>query len=169
MVLPTDKYLSVKDEAAANAITSEIGDDAVTVSERFYFNPDVLERNQDAIETAIGDATTISDSDKAALLLKEVKYYITKGFIDKMAQYGNDKIETVMDTVQPIIQLKNCGGKMEDGGELPADAEHIADVYADHEMLMAIDEHGSGYYESGGAVKVAKFKGDKKFFFNWFK
>jgi hypothetical protein len=79
-----------------------------------------------AIEKLIMDAKTISDDDKRNLLVKEVKYSISKGYIDKLAVYGN-KIETVIDDIQPIITLKNCGGKMEEGGEL--DSDFIATIY----------------------------------------
>lgn len=161
LVIPTDKYIGIKDEDTANQVTEALGEDAVTVNEKFYFNPDVLERNQKAIEAAIVGAKNISNEDKENLLVKEVKWSIAKGMIDKLYSFGADRIANVLDTIQPVIQLKNCGSKMEDGGELPADGDHIADVYADHEMLMAIGEHGSGYYAKGGSMK-------KKIMFGWF-
>ena len=126
MVIPTDRYISIKDEDRANQLIEEYGDDIITIDEKYYFNPQVLERNMSAIEKLIMDAKTISDDDKRNLLVKEVKYSISKGYIDKLAVYGN-KIETVIDDIQPIITLKNCGGKMEEGGELESD--FIATIY----------------------------------------
>ena len=126
MVIPTDRYISIKDEDRANQLMEEYGDDIITIDEKYYFNPQVLERNMSAIEKIIMDAKTISDDDKRNLLVKEVKYSISKGYIDKLAVYGN-KIETVIDDIQPIITLKNCGGKMEEGGELESD--FIATIY----------------------------------------
>jgi hypothetical protein len=126
MVIPTDRYISIKDEDRANQLIEEYGDDIITIDEKYYFNPQVLERNMSAIEKLIMDAKTISDDDKRNLLVKEVKYSISKGYIDKLAVYGN-KIETVIDDIQPIITLKNCGGKMEEGGEL--DSDFIATIY----------------------------------------
>jgi len=126
MVIPTDRYISIKDEDRVNQLMEDYGDDVITIDEKYYFNPQVLERNMSAIEKLIMDAKTISDDDKRNLLVKEVKYSISKGYIDKLAVYGN-KIETVIDDIQPIITLKNCGGKMEEGGELGSD--FIATIY----------------------------------------
>jgi hypothetical protein len=124
MVIPTDRYVSVKDRDRANQLIEEYGEDVISME--YYFNSKVLERNMSAIEKLIMDAKTISDDDKRNLLVKEVKYSISKGYIDKLAVYGN-KIETVIDDIQPIITLKNCGGKMEEGGELGSD--FIATIY----------------------------------------
>jgi len=126
MVIPTDRYISIKDEDRANQLIEEYGDDIITIDEKYYFNSQILERNMSAIEKIIMDAKTISDDDKRNLLVKEVKYSISKGYIDNLAVYGN-KIETVIDDIQPIITLKNCGGKMEEGGEL--DSDFIATIY----------------------------------------
>ncbi len=151
MVIPTDKYISIKDEDRANQLIDEYGDDIITIDEKYYFNPQILERNMAAIEKLIMDAKTISTDDKRNLLVKEVKYSITKGYIDKLAQYGS-KIETVLDDIQPIITLKNCGGKMEEGGEMGS-YDFIANVY----------EHGSvvdGEYANGGGVGKLNYDKD---------
>ena len=126
MVIPTDRYISIKDEDRANQLIEEYGDDIITIDEKYYFNSQVLERNMSAIEKIIRDAKTISDDDKRNLLVKEVKYSISKGYIDNLAVYGN-KIETVIDDIQPVITLKNCGGKMEEGGMMGDD--FIGNVY----------------------------------------
>ena len=114
-VIPVDKYIIVKDEARANQLIDEYGKEVVTVDEKYYFNPEVLERNQDVIEELISNSTAISESDKENMLKKEVKYSIAKGMIDELYHFGN-KMENAIADIQPIFMLKNCGGKAEEGG-----------------------------------------------------
>lgn len=131
MVIPTDKYISIKDEDRANQLIETYGEDIVTIDEKYYFNPEVLERNMKAIEKLIRDAKGISDADKQNLLVREVKYSVTKGTIDELADYGED-MESVINDIQPIITLKNCGGKMAEGG---TDGEFIANIYESGGMM----------------------------------
>ena len=149
MVLPTDKYISIKDEARAEYLKKEYGDDVVTTEEKYFFTPSVLERNQAAIEALIMDATTISEADKENLLTKEVKYSITKGMIDNLAPYKN-RLENVLDDVQPIFMLKNCGGKMELGGffETGGDLIMEAPVKTGYSLCCY-----APVYESGACTK----------------
>ena len=117
MVIPSDKYEKVADEARAEQLIKEYGKDVVTISERFYFNPAVIERNGDAIkklvDNLIVNAKNITEDDKKNLLTKEISFAITKGTIDNLVEYsktsGND-IATVVENIRPIFQLKNCGG-----------------------------------------------------------
>lgn len=169
MVIPTDRYISIKDEDRANQLIEEYGDDIITIDEKYYFNSQVLERNMSAIEKIIRDAKTISDDDKRNLLVKEVKYSISKGYIDNLAVYGN-KIETVIDDIQPIITLKNCGGKMEEGGMMGDD--FIATIYAkggiigdDIEIISAGGDGTRGYYiYNQGKKAINKSNGTYEFY-----
>jgi len=149
MVIPTDKYISIKDEDRANQLIETYGEDIVTIDEKYYFNPEVLERNMKAIEKLIRDAKSISDADKQNLLIREVKYSVTKGTIDELYDYGED-MEAVINDIQPIITLKNCGGKMAEGG---TDGEFIANVYADGGMMAYAyggkDYRIVGFYSDG--------------------
>jgi len=148
MVIPTDRYISIKEEDRADELIEKYGDEAVTIDEKYYFNPEVLERNMAAIEKLIKDAKTISDADKQDLLIREVKYSISKGFIDRLLPYGNE-MENVIDDVQPIITLKNCGGKMADGG-VSDEGEFIANVYDDYDAEVGTTV--SSMYAEGGQV-----------------
>ena len=153
MVIPSDKYISIKDEARAEQLMKDYGKSVVTVDERFYFNPEVLERNMDAIEKLILDATTISESDKENLLSKEVKYSITKGTINNLLTFKN--MENVLTDIQPIFMLKNCGGKMAKGGALHGEDRlmldvpvvrgyslcHYAPVYAESDVCSKCGDH----------------------------
>jgi len=129
MVLPTDKYISVKDEERADKLNKEYGD-IVSKDERFYFNSAVLERNMETIEKLLMESKDISDEDKENLLQKEVKFYIKKGTIDNLLKYG-DKMATALSDIQPVMQLKNCGGAMAEGGNLE-DGEVIYDSRDDY-------------------------------------
>jgi len=144
MVIPTDKYISIKDEDRANQLIETYGEDIVTIDEKYYFNPEVLERNMKAIEKLIRDAKSISDADKQNLLIREVKYSVTKGTIDELYDYGED-MEAVINDIQPIITLKNCGGKMAQGG---TDGEFIANVYDDYDAEVGTTV--TSMYAKGG-------------------
>lgn len=129
MVLPTDKYISIKDEERADKLEKEYGN-IITRDEKFYFDPAVLERNMETINKLLMDSPDITDDDKDNLLRKEVKLSIKKGTIDDLAKYG-DKIGTILADIQPIMQLKNCGGAMAEGGDLE-DGEVIYDTRDDY-------------------------------------
>ena len=146
MVIPTDKYISIKDEDRANQLIETYGEDIVTIDEKYYFNPEVLERNMKAIEKLIRDAKSISDADKQNLLIREVKYSVTKGTIDELYDYGED-MEAVINDIQPIITLKNCGGKMAEGG---TDGEFIANVYDDYDAEVGTTV--TSMYADGGII-----------------
>jgi len=150
MVIPTDRYISIKEEDRADELIEKYGDEAVTIDEKYYFNPEVLERNMAAIEKLIKDAKTISDADKQDLLIREVKYSISKGFIDRLLPYGNE-MENVIDDVQPIITLKNCGGKMADGG-VSDEGEFIANVYDNYDA--EVGSTITSMYAKGGNLMV---------------
>ena len=156
MVIPTDKYISIKDEDRANQLIETYGEDIVTIDEKYYFNPEVLERNMKAIEKLIRDAKSISDADKQNLLIREVKYSVTKGTIDELYDYGED-MEAVINDIQPIITLKNCGGKMAEGG---TDGEFIANVYADGGMT---ENTFDNIFLMDGFKKVKNFGGVRFF------
>ena len=152
-MIPTDKYISIKDEARADELRREYGN-VVTTDEKFYFNPEVLERNKEAIENLIQNSQAISEADKENLVVREVKYSITKGMIDKLYSFGS-KMENVMDAIQPIFMLKNCGGGKEksEGGalkdELILDTPvitgysecHYAPVYGSSDICSECGEH----------------------------
>jgi len=153
MVIPTDKYISIKDEDRANQLIETYGEDIVTIDEKYYFNPEVLERNMKAIEKLIRDAKGISDADKQNLLIREVKYSVTKGTIDELYDYGED-MEAVINDIQPIITLKNCGGKMAEGG---TDGEFIANVYDDYDAEVGTTV--TSMYAKGGKISDMTYIG----------
>jgi hypothetical protein len=120
MVIPMDRYITIKDESRVDDLIEKYGEDSVTIDEKFYFNNDVLDRNMRVIQELISESKDISNDDKKNLLLPERKFSITKGFIDKLGRFG-DEIQNVVDDIQPVISLKDCGGKMAEGGEVADD------------------------------------------------
>jgi len=139
MVLPTDKYISIKDEERADKLEKAYGD-IVTREEKFYFNSAVLERNMETINSLLMDSPDISDADKENLLQKEVKLSIKKGTIDNLLQYG-DKMATVLSDIQPVMQLKNCGGAMAEGGSF--EEEEV--IYDSRDDYFRDDLRFAGY------------------------
>jgi hypothetical protein len=120
MVIPNDKYIVIKDESQADELIQKYGEEVVNIEEKYIFNTEVLERNMETISKLIASAKGISDDDKRNLLVKEVKYKIEKGTINNLAKYGK-KLQKVIDEIQPVISVKNCGSRMEDGGEVSED------------------------------------------------
>lgn len=139
MVLPTDKYISIKDEERADKLEKAYGD-IVTRDEKFYFNTAVLERNMETIERLLMDSPDITEEDKNNLLQKEVKLSIKKGTIDDLLKYG-DKMATVLADIQPVMQLKNCGGAMAEGGSF--EEEEV--IYDSRDDYFRDDLHFAGY------------------------
>jgi hypothetical protein len=176
MVLPTDKYISIEDEARANELMAGYGKDVVVTDEKFYFNPVVLERNQEAIEELIMNADGITDADKSNMLIKEVKYSVAKGFIDRLLKYGDDMALALAD-VQPIFMLKNCGGNtMADGGDVSNTAPIFVGSLEETEFISEDDnvpslgnlgvayEEGSDEYEQRWEARgYDKFKSGGNF------
>lgn len=167
MVLPTDKYISIKDEERADKLEKEYGD-IVSREEKFYFNSAVLERNMETIEKLLMESKDISDEDKENLLQKEVKLSIKKGTIDDLLKYG-DKMATALSDIQPVMQLKNCGGEMAEGGVIE-EGEIIYDSRDDYfrndeTSVVAVAEEedenfGFEFYDGGNGVEYEIWKKD---------
>jgi hypothetical protein len=119
MVVPYDSYISIKDVSRADELIEKYGKEVITVDEKVLFNKKVLDRNMDEIKKLITNSKAISDDDKANLLDVEVKYSISKGYIDKLSKY--DDILSVVEDIQPTIALRDCGGRMEEGGVVDSD------------------------------------------------
>ena len=145
MVIPQDRYTKIKEEERAEYLKSQYGDEVITEDIKYVFNNEVLERNMKAIETLISNAKNISDYDKKNLITPIIEYSVAKGFIDKIYEY--EDMGKVLDDIQPVIALKNCGGKMELGGETSSD-DFIANIYEDGGATCGC----SHKYEDGGEM-----------------
>lgn len=120
MVMPSDRYISIKEEERANELMEKYGKDSVTVDELISFNTQVLQRNYDTIMKLIANSKNISDEDKMNLFDIKTTYSIKKGLIDRLLTIDED-IDTIVDDIQPVIALKVCGEKMADGGTMGTD------------------------------------------------
>ena len=160
MFLPMDKYIGL-DEERADRLKAEYGD-IITKDEKYYFNGAVLERNMETIETLLMGSPDITDADKESLIQKDVKYSIKKGTIDNLAKYG-DKMSTVIDEIQIQFQVKTCGGKMADGGDVEeediiydtrADDYYFKNKNSDLEAAIAKweAEEADKYMSGGGSI-----------------
>lgn len=178
MFLPMDKYVGDPpskgiDEERADRLKAEYGD-IITKDEKYYFNGAVLERNMETIETLLMGSPDITDADKESLIQKDVKYSIKKGTIDNLAKYG-DKMSTVIDEIQIQFQVKTCGGKMADGGDVEeediiydtrADDYYFKNKNSDLEAAIAKweAEEADKYMAGGGKVDYSGFRnGQQKY------
>ena len=153
MFMPTDGYVKIKEESRAEELIEKYGEDAVTIEEQYAFDSVILERNFEAIQKLIKETKTISEEDKRYLFKRTVEYKIAKGTIDKLYQYGS-KMASVIDDIQPVIALKNCGGKMEKGGNMD---DLIGYVYEgedadDKKIIKKVDLYAKGSTIKGGEV-----------------
>ena len=125
MVVPTDRYITIKEDERVEYLRENYGNDIVTTEEKYIFNNEVLSRNMEVIKKLIASTKEISDTDKMNLLIRETTNTIKKGTIDRLLEY-KDRMEIVLDDIQPVIQLKGCGDKAEDGGTA---GENLGDEY----------------------------------------
>jgi len=153
MVIPQDRYTKIKEEERAEYLKSQYGDEVITEDIKYVFNNEVLERNMKAIETLISNAKNISDYDKKNLITPIIEYSVAKGFIDKIYEY--EDMQKVLDDIQPVIALKNCGGKMELGGETDYN-DFITNIYDEEDKFEYGGETDSDFianiYEDGGTT-----------------
>jgi hypothetical protein len=111
-----DKYATVPDETRAKELKEAYGDDVVTSSKEYSFNPEllkawerdgVLDERIEALSTAIVECGELSDSDKENLITVTEKYSITKGMIDKLQTIKQEERTGFFYQIQPECQLKN--------------------------------------------------------------
>lgn len=101
MFLATDKYTLVSEEKST--FIEQIAPDLLTKKRIFSFDEEILKRNLEAISNAILCAD-MSEEDKSNLILASEKTEITKGAIDRLAQY--DSVANIFELVNPICMLK---------------------------------------------------------------
>jgi hypothetical protein len=136
MVLVTDKYKSIDGAKVAKSLIEKFGKGIVEHTEKYYFDSVVLERNRDVIEELIMGSDKISEKDKEDLIKVEESYSVKKGSIDKLKEFSED-LGYVISEIQPVFQLKNCGGKEKGmGGSLDEEEfqrinEAFDDTYED--------------------------------------
>jgi hypothetical protein len=104
MIVPMDKYTKVEADKYA-MLLSKYGSNFVKEKTEYSFNPEVLERNMEAIEMAIMNCPTLSDLDKANLIIPKTTYEIAKGTIEGLHNKPNPT-EALLD-FSPIIMIKN--------------------------------------------------------------
>lgn len=101
-----DRYKKI-DEVGYDLLSSAYGDEIVEMNETYYFNPDVLERNQEAISDAIMSSKDISEADKENLLLVKTDYTVKKGTIKELkSKFSKWPLEELIAAINPIPQLK---------------------------------------------------------------
>ncbi len=101
LFMVVDKYTSITPEK--KEIISQILPEFLNTKTEYSFNPEVLERNIEAISNAIMESE-MSDEDKADLIFAQEITTIEKGSIDKL--HTTSDIQGSMALISPILMLK---------------------------------------------------------------
>ncbi len=115
---PTDSYGKLT-ESAFDTLEEIYGDEAVEKVNSFSFNNDVLNKHYDkiveAISKAISGIKTMTDDEKADLLVATTTYKVKGGSIDRMIPIAEklddelsliDRIDSSLSNLKPTFQLK---------------------------------------------------------------
>ncbi len=106
LLAPNDKYITVNKERA-DELKGKYGDDIVTETTKYAFNPDLLEKYADILSDLIQNCSDIDDDDKDNLIVAENAFTVAKGSIDRALTLGKD-VKEFIDDIQPIFQVKSA-------------------------------------------------------------
>lgn len=104
-----DQYIKI-DEAAAIQLRADFGDEVVTETDTYKFNPELVEKYGEILSELIENCDKISKDDKEAIFIAETKREVTKGTIDKfaiLAKKKNTSVEQVVSVFRPIVATRN--------------------------------------------------------------
>lgn len=101
LFMVVDKYTTITPEK--KEIISQVLPDFLNTKTDYSFNPEVLERNIEAISNAIM-SSDMSDEDKANLIFAQEITTIEKGAIEKL--HTTQDIASSMALISPILMLK---------------------------------------------------------------
>lgn len=104
MFLPTDKYITITEDRA-NELRDNYGDEIVEEKTSFSFDNDMIEKYGEVLSALIENSDEISDDDKDRIIKAVTTFSVAKGTIDKLKTYGD--VEDVMESVRPVVALKN--------------------------------------------------------------
>ena len=103
MFLPTDKYITINEDRADDLIET-FGEEVVTEDTVFSFDAKMIEKYGEVLSRLITESDEITDADKGKIIKATTKYSVTKGSINKFAEYGD--VESVMEVLKPVVALK---------------------------------------------------------------
>lgn len=112
MCIVMDKYLTIDSDRAAD-LKQNFGNDTVSTSVEYSFEPSLLEKYESILSELISSCSDITDEDKANLIVAKPKYSVAKGMISRVSAIaGNnpERMTAVINSIQPVIQLKNSKG-----------------------------------------------------------
>ena len=104
-----DQYIKI-DEAAANQLKADFGDEVVTETDTYEFNPEMVEKHGELIAELIENCDKIPDADKERIVVAKTKREVAKGTIDKFANLAKNKkmkVEQVVSVFRPIVATRN--------------------------------------------------------------
>lgn len=106
MFVPQDKYITINKERAEELIET-YGEDIVTEDTKFSFDQAMVEKYGEVISNLIENSDEIDEEDKAAIIKAVSVFTIKKGTIDRLKEFGEGDIESVMEAVKPITGVRD--------------------------------------------------------------
>jgi len=109
MLLVADKYIIINQERA-DFLKETYGEEIVTTSDKFEFDPKMVEKYGQVISDLIENSNLIAEADKEKIIKATVTNTIAKGTIDKLKIYADKSESTVadmVDIVKPVVSTKN--------------------------------------------------------------
>jgi len=102
MFICMDKY-TVVDETKAEILSNYEG----LLGEKLTFtlNAELVDKYGEVLSDLIGNCEAISDEDKGNLITGEKQFFVKKGSIERLLQFGED-MEQVFELINPICSLK---------------------------------------------------------------
>lgn len=104
-----DQYIKI-DEASAIQLKADFGDEVVTETDTYEFNPDLVEEYGEIISELIESCDRIPNDVKERIFVAKTKREITKGTIDKfaiLAKAKNLSVEQVVSIFKPIVATRS--------------------------------------------------------------
>lgn len=108
MFVPSDRYVTIRDEDQANEIEEKYGENIIERELIYSFDPDMLDKYYDVISKLISECDDIPIEDKGKLFIASETYKIKKGTIDRFGEIvGSGDIKDIFEGLKPVVSLKD--------------------------------------------------------------
>ncbi len=104
-----DQYIKI-DENAAKQLKADFGEEVVTETDTFEFNPEMVEKHGELIASLIENCDKIPKADKDLIIVAKTKREVAKGTINKFAILAKKKgtnVEQVVSVFKPIVATRS--------------------------------------------------------------
>jgi len=110
MYLIGDKYITIKDENAANGLISKYGNTVIKKERTYTFNNEMVEKYSEVLSNMILESDEIEEEDKGSIYVVTEKYKVVNGAIDDLmniSENSKENIERIFEDIKPIETIKN--------------------------------------------------------------